>query len=62
MEAVASYVVKHCLITLTLYGYYYFISRNKPMHRWNRFFLLMKVLAGVVIPFVTISSFYSAVS
>jgi TonB family protein len=52
--AVLFYIIKLILASGLLYGYYFLFLRNKQFHRYNRFYLLMAVLASVIIPFIKI--------
>lgn len=61
MGTIAEYLVKVFVISLILYSYYHFCLRNRLMHNWNRFFLLAVFFASIVIPFIELPAFFSAV-
>ncbi len=50
-----SYLVKVMLCSGILFGYYLLALRDKPHHRWNRFFLLAATTVSMVIPLLRFS-------
>lgn len=48
------YLSKSLLCSGILYTYYRIAFRNKPVHQWNRFFLLSAVVISLVLPLITI--------
>ncbi len=51
MQLVIAILLKSVFISAILFGYYLLLLRNRPMHRYNRFYLLGSVIASIVIPF-----------
>jgi N-acetylmuramoyl-L-alanine amidase len=52
MNALYILLLKSALVSGIMLGYYYLVLRNKPLHRFNRGYLLLTLAAGVVVPFL----------
>ncbi len=48
----AYYLVKIIICSAVLFGYYWFLLRNKVFHAYNRFYLLVIVALSIVLPLV----------
>lgn len=53
--ALAYYLLKVCLCSALLFGYYHLALRNRLFHQWNRFYLLAAVLLSLLIPFMHVT-------
>jgi len=60
MNQILFYLLQVIAASGLLYGYYHFALKNKKFHRYNRFYLLMAVLIGTLIPFLNIPVYFSA--
>ncbi len=54
MPTFAYYLLKVSVCSGLLYGYYFFILRNKRFHQYNRFYLLSAVVLSFIIPLIKI--------
>jgi beta-lactamase regulating signal transducer with metallopeptidase domain len=52
-----SYLLKMIVISAICYGWYLLALRNKRMHQYNRFYLLMSVVAAIFIPLLQLNWF-----
>ncbi|RTL56211.1 MAG: hypothetical protein EKK37_17195 [Sphingobacteriales bacterium] len=53
------YLIKVTVCSGIFYGYYHFVLRNKKFHYWNRYYLLIAVMASLIIPFFHIPLSFS---
>lgn len=51
------YLLKLVTCTALFYGYYFFFLRNKRMHQYNRFYLLLSLALSIVLPVIKIPLF-----
>lgn len=51
------YLLKLVTCTALFYGYYFFFLRNKRMHHYNRFYLLLSFALSIVLPLIKIPLF-----
>lgn len=54
MEGFISYIMKSSGILLLLYGYYWLFLRKQTFFTINRFYLLISLFMGMVLPFISI--------
>jgi len=54
MPTFAYYLLKVSVCSGLLYGYYFFVLRNKRFHQYNRFYLLSAVVLSFIIPLIKI--------
>jgi len=57
MITLAWYLLKVIICSGILFGYYFLALRNKTFHRWNRFYLLVSVVAALTVPLIKINVF-----
>ena len=56
----AFYLLKVTICSGILFGYYWFILRNKIFHQYNRFYLLASVVLSLVLPLIQINIWHNA--
>lgn len=54
MEEFTSYIIKSSGILLLLYGYYWLFLRKQTFFTINRFYLLISLILGMILPFISI--------
>lgn len=54
MEGLISYIIKSSSILLVLYGYYWLFLRKQTFFTINRFYLLVSLFMGMILPFISI--------
>lgn len=54
MEGLISYIIKSSGILLLLYGYYWLFLRKQTFFTINRFYLLISLFLGMILPFVSV--------
>src|SRR6187401_2172656 len=59
MNQLLFYLLQVIAASGLLYGYYHFALRNKKLHLYNRFYLLMAVVIIFFIPFLKIPVYFS---
>jgi hypothetical protein len=55
MQVFIAYILKACIASGILYGYYQLVLKNKKFHSYNRFYLLLSVIISLVIPFLNVN-------
>ena len=60
MLAFAFYLLKVIICSGILFGYYWFMLRNKIFHQYNRFYLLASVVLSLLLPLVEIHVWHNA--
>lgn len=60
MNQLLFYLLQVIAASGLLYGYYHFALRNKKFHRYNRFYLLIAIVASSLIPFPSIPVYFSS--
>ena len=60
MLAFAFYLLKVIICSGILFGYYWFMLRNKIFHQYNRFYLLAAVLLSLALPLIQINIWHNA--
>jgi hypothetical protein len=50
MEAIISYLVKAIISSGILTGYYWLVLRNKKLHQYNRYYLLLTIACSLYLP------------
>lgn len=60
MNQLLFYLLQVIAASGLLYGYYHFALRNKKFHRYNRFYLLIAIVASSLIPFLSIPVYFSS--
>lgn len=60
MKALLFYLLQVIICSGLLYGYYHFFLRNKKFHQYNRYYLLLTVIASICIPFLQIPVYFDA--
>ena len=55
----AYYLLKVILVSAILFGYYWFLLRNKVFHAYNRFYLLAIIVLSVGLPLIKFNIFHS---
>ncbi len=55
----AYYLLKVIIISAILFGYYWFLLRNKVFHAYNRFYLLAIVVLSVSLPLISFIIFHN---
>ena len=61
MKSLLYYLFQVILCSGVLYGYYHLFLRNTKFHIYNRFYLLIAATISVLIPFLNIPIYFSAV-
>ncbi|MEO5996029.1 MAG: M56 family metallopeptidase [Chitinophagaceae bacterium] len=46
------YLLKMVTCSALFYGYYFFFLRNKQMHQYNRFYILISITLSIVLPLI----------
>ena len=54
------YLIKVIICSGILFGYYWFLLRNKIFHKYNRFYLLSLVCISLITPLVHINILHKA--
>lgn len=54
MEEFTSYIIKSSGILLLLYGYYWLFLRKQTFFTINRFYLLISLILGMILPFISV--------
>ncbi|NOU39457.1 MAG: N-acetylmuramoyl-L-alanine amidase [Ferruginibacter sp.] len=49
------YILKVIICSAILFGYYWFLLRNKVFHTYNRYYLLMVIILSILLPLCQIS-------
>lgn len=60
MFAFAFYLLKVTICSGILFGYYWFMLRNKIFHQYNRFYLLAAVILSLALPLIEINIWHNA--
>ncbi|MBS1512209.1 MAG: N-acetylmuramoyl-L-alanine amidase [Bacteroidetes bacterium] len=55
MLSVAYYLLKVMICSGILFGYYWFLLRNKVFHRYNRFYIVAAIILSLCLPLIKIS-------
>jgi hypothetical protein len=53
MDILFAYLIKSVLYTTIFYGVYHFFLRSETFYRFNRFFLLLGLIASIVLPLIS---------
>jgi len=59
MSSFLSYILQVSCASAIFYGYYLFTLRNRKFHQYNRFYLLLAVLASLLVPFLDIPVYFT---
>ncbi|MEO7532019.1 MAG: N-acetylmuramoyl-L-alanine amidase [Sediminibacterium sp.] len=60
MFAFAFYLLKVTICSGILFGYYWFMLRNKIFHQYNRFYLLAVVVLSLTLPIIQVNIWHAA--
>lgn len=60
MLPLAFYLLKVTICSGILFGYYWFVLRNKIFHQYNRFYLLASVVLSLALPLIQINIWHNA--
>ncbi|WP_312076026.1 M56 family metallopeptidase [Chryseobacterium sp.] len=57
MEILFFYLIKVCICSAVLFGYYFLALRDKIYHHYNRFYLVGSLIISVILPLIKIEDF-----
>lgn len=57
METLFFYLLKVCIFSAVLFGYYFLALRDKTYHHYNRFYLLGSMAISIILPLIKVEDF-----